>query len=201
MHVRAQSCPTLRDPMDCSPPGSSVREIFQERVLEPVAMPFSRGSSRPRDQTHVFCISCIGRWILYHRATWEALKSAYRLPNFPFHFGYQVAWRLMLVLHAAPMMGFMSCTCTMIPQSSILIYLVFVLKFVFKFIFHLFIVWGFLYRHMQPWMQINVNKYKNISLPLVQAPHSSEEVTEVWRRGDFLSWGCCPWSGTGSSVM
>ena len=48
-------------------------------------------------------------------------------------------------------------------------------------------------------MQINVNKYKNISLPLVQAHHSSEEVTEVWRGSDLLSWGRCPWSGTGSS--
>ncbi|CAI9167020.1 unnamed protein product [Rangifer tarandus platyrhynchus] len=114
MHVHAQSCPTLCDPMDCSPPGPSVRAIFQTRILEPVALPFSRGSSRPRDQTHVSCITCIGRWILYHYATWEALESAYRLPNFPFHFGHQAAWRLMLVLHAAPMMGFMSCTCTMI---------------------------------------------------------------------------------------
>ena len=45
----AQSCLTLCDPMDCSPPGSSVRGIFQARILEWVAMPFSRGSSQPRD--------------------------------------------------------------------------------------------------------------------------------------------------------
>ena len=38
----AQSCPTLRDPMDCSLPGSSVHGIFQARVLEWVAIPFSR---------------------------------------------------------------------------------------------------------------------------------------------------------------
>ena len=45
----AQSCPTLFDPMDCSPPGSSIHRIFQARVLEWGAISFSRGSSRPRD--------------------------------------------------------------------------------------------------------------------------------------------------------
>ena len=43
-------------PMDCSPPGSSVRGIFQARILEWVAISFSRGSSRPRDRTHLFSI-------------------------------------------------------------------------------------------------------------------------------------------------
>ena len=69
VHTRVlvtQSCPTLCDPMDYSPPGSSVHGIFQERVLEWVAISFSSGSSQPSDRTHVFCISCIGRWILYH---------------------------------------------------------------------------------------------------------------------------------------
>ena len=46
-----QSCLTLCDPMDCSPPGSSVHGILQARILEWVAMPSSRGSSKPRDQT------------------------------------------------------------------------------------------------------------------------------------------------------
>ena len=59
----AQSCLTLCDPTDCSPPGSSVHGILQARTLEWVSIPFSRGSSWPRDQTGV---SCIGRWILYH---------------------------------------------------------------------------------------------------------------------------------------
>ena len=40
-----QSCPTLCDPMDCSPPGSSVHVILQARILEWVAIPFYRGSS------------------------------------------------------------------------------------------------------------------------------------------------------------
>ena len=45
------SCPTHCDPLDCSPPGSSVHGILQARILEWVAISFSRGSSQPRDQT------------------------------------------------------------------------------------------------------------------------------------------------------
>ena len=52
-----QSCPTLCDPMDCSPPGSSVHGLLQARILEWIAIPFSRGSSRPRDGTQAFCIA------------------------------------------------------------------------------------------------------------------------------------------------
>ena len=53
----AQSCLTLCDPLDCSLPGSSVHGIFQARVLEWVAISFSRGSSQPRDWTRVSCIA------------------------------------------------------------------------------------------------------------------------------------------------
>ena len=52
-----QSYLTLCDPTDCSPSGSSVPGILQARILEWVAMPFSKGSSRPRDQTWVSCIA------------------------------------------------------------------------------------------------------------------------------------------------
>ena len=55
----AQSCPTLCDPMDCSLPCSSIHEIFQARVLEWIAISFSRGPSWPRDRTRVSCI--VGR--------------------------------------------------------------------------------------------------------------------------------------------
>ena len=65
-----QSSPTLYDSMDCSPLGSSVHGIFQARILEWVAISFSRASSWCRDQTHISCISCIGRQILYHWTTW-----------------------------------------------------------------------------------------------------------------------------------
>ena len=76
----SQSCWTLCDPMDCSPPGSSVHGILQARILEWVAMPFSRGSSQPTDWTHVFHVSCIGRWVLYHWATREVHKRG-RYPS------------------------------------------------------------------------------------------------------------------------
>ena len=52
-------------PMDCGPPGSSVCGILQARILEWVAIFFSRGSSWPGDKTRVSCISYICRWILY----------------------------------------------------------------------------------------------------------------------------------------
>ena len=53
----AQSCPTLCNPMDCSLPVSSAHGISLARVLEWVAISFSRGSSRPRDRTWVSCIA------------------------------------------------------------------------------------------------------------------------------------------------
>ena len=53
----AQSCPTLCDPVDCSLPGYSIHGIFQARILEWVAFPFSKGSSQPRDQTQFSCIA------------------------------------------------------------------------------------------------------------------------------------------------
>ena len=52
----AQLCLSFWDPADCSPPGSTVHGILQARILEWVAIPFSRGSSQPRDRTWVFCI-------------------------------------------------------------------------------------------------------------------------------------------------
>ena len=60
---------TLCNLTDCSRPGSSVPGISQARKLEWVAISSSRGPSWPRNWT---CISCIGRWILYHWASWEA---------------------------------------------------------------------------------------------------------------------------------
>ena len=69
-----QSRLTLRDPMDCSPPGSSVHGILQARILEWVAISYNRGSSQLRDWTQDSPISCIGRRILHHCATLEAVQ-------------------------------------------------------------------------------------------------------------------------------
>ena len=71
--VRALSCPTLYNPMDCSPPGSSVHGILQPRILEWVAISSSRGASRPRDQTQVSRIA--GRFFI-DWVTREALTEA-----------------------------------------------------------------------------------------------------------------------------
>ena len=69
MHAKSlQSCPTLCDPMDYSPPGSSVHDILQARILEWVANSSSKGSSRRRDWTHVSCVSCIAGTCF---STWE----------------------------------------------------------------------------------------------------------------------------------
>ena len=65
--VCAQSCPTLCHQRDYSLPGSSVGGILQTRILERVAISFSRGPSQPRDQTPVSCVSCLGRPILYRQ--------------------------------------------------------------------------------------------------------------------------------------
>ena len=61
-----QLCLTLCNSMDCSPPGSFVHGICQAGILEWTAISSSRGSSPPRDRTHVSYVSCFDRWILYH---------------------------------------------------------------------------------------------------------------------------------------
>ena len=88
----AQSCLTLCDPMNCSSPGSSIHGIFYVKILEWVAIPFSRDSFWPRDQTWVSCISCIAGWvfiaeppgktlILWHHLTEVNLHMSQLLSN------------------------------------------------------------------------------------------------------------------------
>ena len=71
----AKSCLTLWDPMDCSSPGSSIHGISRARILECVAISFSRSSSQPRDGTHV---PRVGGWVLDHWATREAQRAEYK---------------------------------------------------------------------------------------------------------------------------
>ena len=89
-----QSCPTLCNPVDCSPPGSSVPGILQARILEWVAISFSRGSSQPRDQTQVSCIA--GRHFNLW-ATREACLYIYRHTEMQVH-AWMYAWMYMHVL-------------------------------------------------------------------------------------------------------
>ena len=67
--------------MDHSPPGSSVQGILQAEIVEWVAMPFSRGSSQPKDQTHVSYVSCTDKQFFTTSATWEAHKVVPRVNN------------------------------------------------------------------------------------------------------------------------
>ena len=91
-YLVTQSCLTLCDPIDCSPPGLSVHGILQARILEWVAISSSRASSWPRDQIRISCVSCIaGRFFilssrklgLYSLLHWNSLKSFSFLLFFP----------------------------------------------------------------------------------------------------------------------
>ena len=73
-----RSCLTLCNPMDCSPPGSSVHGISQARILAWGAIPFSTGSSQPRDRTWLFLLA--GRFFTV-RATSEALTPCVYVSN------------------------------------------------------------------------------------------------------------------------
>ena len=86
--VAAQLCLTIWDPMDYSPPGSSVHGILQARILEWVTIPFSRGSSWPRDRTRVSCIQnrFFTIWVTGKRSQLEEgngtnQKVTYKRPN------------------------------------------------------------------------------------------------------------------------
>ena len=73
----SQSHLTLCDPMDYSLPGFSVYAVFQARILEQVTISYSRGSSLPRDQTCISCVSCMSRQIHYNCH----LRSAHTTPD------------------------------------------------------------------------------------------------------------------------
>ena len=64
--VCAQSCLSLCNPMDCSPPGRSVHGDSPSKNTGAVALSSPRGSSQPRNWTHVYCVSCTGGQVLYH---------------------------------------------------------------------------------------------------------------------------------------
>ena len=89
-----QPCPAFCDPMDCSPPGSSVHGIFQAKILEWIAISFSRGSSGPRDWTWVSCTA--GRFftiwatresqgrkvkVLFYQNYWNKSRTLCHIPS------------------------------------------------------------------------------------------------------------------------
>ena len=94
-------CLTLWDPVDYSPWGSSVHGISQARILEWVAISSSRGSSWPRNGTHVSCISCIGRWILVplpHLGSPQYIHSSRQITLF--YFSMKVQRKLLPFMRA-----------------------------------------------------------------------------------------------------
>ena len=96
VHAKSlQSCLTLWDPMDCSLPGTSVCGILQARILEWVAVSFSRGTSQPRDQTWVSCIPgrCFTIW-----ATREAPIRYLYFPERIFYVDHHIICSLVPVL-------------------------------------------------------------------------------------------------------
>ena len=81
-------CPTLWDAVDCSPPGSSAHGVLQARILEWVAMPSSRGSFWPRDQTHFSCISCIAAGFFTTEPPRRSIYSLYSVSSLTLIFTY-----------------------------------------------------------------------------------------------------------------
>ena len=105
----SQLCPTLCDPMDCSPQCSAVHGILQATILEWVAIPFSRGSSWPRDLSRVSYIA--GRFFIV-RATgmWETISH---FSTMSFIFPYSLKMHLMKVRSET-----LSCDLGLIPGHS-----------------------------------------------------------------------------------
>ena len=94
-YMIAQSCLTLWDPVDCSPSGSSAHGILQVRILKWVAMPSSRGSSQPRNQTQVSCIT--GRFF----TDWATKEVSWYLEDVFFGFSlFSLFWRLFRFLNS-----------------------------------------------------------------------------------------------------
>ena len=84
LHVCMLSCFShvrLFDALNCSLLGSSVHGILQARILEWVTMPFSKGSSQPRDWTHTSYISCVNRRVLYHWHVWQITSLVQQHPQ------------------------------------------------------------------------------------------------------------------------
>ena len=88
-------CISVCDLMDCSPPGSSVHGIFQARILECTAISDSRGSSWPRDQTCISCVSCSGMWVFMlihmgspHAGLPECIFNRQKIPRLLILFGW-----------------------------------------------------------------------------------------------------------------
>ena len=121
-------CVRLCNPIDCSPPGSSVHGNSPGKNTEWVAMPSSRGSSPPRDRTRISYVSCIGRWVLYHerhvgtrKDTTEHTKSSEKLPSLLSHLPPRAPSPPLLVAsfpRLSPHHSWSPGTCSRLPVSA-----------------------------------------------------------------------------------
>ena len=107
----AQSCLTLCDPMACSPPGSSVHGICHTRILEQVAISYSRESSQPRDGTCVSCVFCIGGWFFFLTTVPFGKPGVPEEPDiYPLNISQGNSWKLWLVSFASNDLCNTGCT-------------------------------------------------------------------------------------------
>ena len=130
----AQSCATLCDPMDYSPPGSSVHGIFQAEILEWVAVSSSSGSFQPKDRTHVSCASCIAGGLFTTKAhekpsflvitcdLFETMKNNIWSPSISFaNFMYRFSFCPFLIIYLwiglAPCHEVCVCVCVCVCLS------------------------------------------------------------------------------------
>ena len=82
-YLVAKLCPIVCNPVDCNPPGFSIHGISQARILEWIAIPFSRGSFWPRGQTHVSYFSCIADGFFITEPLGSPINLAKGLHNKP----------------------------------------------------------------------------------------------------------------------
>ena len=112
----AKSCLTLCDHMDCSPLGSSVCGISQARILEWVAISFSRGSSQARAQIR---ISFIGKWIIYYKGSLKFWLPGFLVfvCLFVFAKAYHLSWLLTYLFRAVAQRYLRGCLPSVSPQK------------------------------------------------------------------------------------
>ena len=129
--MHAQLCPILWDTMECSPPDSYVHGIFQARILEWAVVSSSGVSSWPRDQTHVSCMSYIGRYIFYHWPPGKPIQFSSvtqlcpmfcdpmhcSMPGLPGHTNSQSLLKLMSIELVMPSNHLILCCPLLLPPS------------------------------------------------------------------------------------
>ena len=119
MHANSfESCPTLCDPVDCSPPGSSVHGILQARKLKWVAVPSSRGSTWPRDWNHFPNVSCIYDQCQDKNENRNLLWNIQKHFNLSFHFRRQVLLSSNLTCSERIKNMYSECQCFLIVSQE-----------------------------------------------------------------------------------